>query len=226
MAVDLRPSDRTWFKRCRRSWDFSSRLRRNLEPVECRRSLRRHQLAVADFRDRESTARGACPRARHDGVDQDGPHEAPVGHARAAGLAARRHDVRRSDENFQPGASRISRHRPQFRGQNCGWRHRRRDAIWSAQLFNNRIDAGVTRTFLVLVAIVVLANARIWWQLLSGKRTAQLHEEPYVPVAERPRRLEVRSAGESAGGSAIWRELPGFLHFAAHGGKVGFEVVP
>ena len=39
MAVDLRPSDRTWFKRCRRSWDFSSRLRQNLEPVEKRYAL-------------------------------------------------------------------------------------------------------------------------------------------------------------------------------------------
>jgi hypothetical protein len=33
VASDLRPSDRTWFKRCRRSWDLGSRLRRNLEPV-------------------------------------------------------------------------------------------------------------------------------------------------------------------------------------------------
>ena len=51
-----------------------------------------------------------------------------------------------------------------------------------AQLFNNRVDAAVTATFLVLVAIVVLANARIWWQLLSGRRAVQLREEPYVPV--------------------------------------------
>jgi hypothetical protein len=36
VAADLRPSDRLWFKRCRRSWDFSSRLRRNLEPAERR----------------------------------------------------------------------------------------------------------------------------------------------------------------------------------------------
>jgi hypothetical protein len=39
VAADLRPSDRIWFKRCRRSWDFSSRLRRNLEPVEPHYSL-------------------------------------------------------------------------------------------------------------------------------------------------------------------------------------------
>jgi carbon starvation protein len=58
--------------------------------------------------------------------------------------------------------------------------------MWSAQLFNNRVDAAVTAVFLVLVAIVVVANARIWWQLLSGKRPAQLHEAPYVvaPAAE------------------------------------------
>jgi carbon starvation protein len=51
---------------------------------------------------------------------------------------------------------------------------------WSAQLFNNRVDAVVTATFLVLVAIVVIANARVWWQLLSGRRKAELREEPYV----------------------------------------------
>jgi len=39
VAADLRPSDRLWFKRCRRSWDFSSRLRRNLEPAPARYTL-------------------------------------------------------------------------------------------------------------------------------------------------------------------------------------------
>jgi hypothetical protein len=33
MAFALRPSDRLWFRRCRRAWDFGSRLRRNLEPA-------------------------------------------------------------------------------------------------------------------------------------------------------------------------------------------------
>ena len=55
--------------------------------------------------------------------------------------------------------------------------------IWGAQLFNNRVDAAVTAVFLILVTIVVIANARIWWQLLSGRRVAQLREEPYVAVA-------------------------------------------
>ena len=52
--------------------------------------------------------------------------------------------------------------------------------MWNAQLFNNRVDAAITAVFLVLVAVVVFANARLWWQLLSGKRTSPLHEEPYV----------------------------------------------
>ena len=55
-------------------------------------------------------------------------------------------------------------------------------AAWQAQLLNNRIDAAVTGMFLVLVLIVLLANARVWWQLLAGKRRADPQEDPYVPV--------------------------------------------
>ncbi len=53
-------------------------------------------------------------------------------------------------------------------------------ATWNAQLFNNRVDAVVTAVFLLLVTIVVVANARMWWQLVSGRQTAPLREEPYV----------------------------------------------
>jgi carbon starvation protein len=56
-------------------------------------------------------------------------------------------------------------------------------AAWNSQLFNNRVDAAVTAVFLVLVTIVVIANARTWWQLHSGRRVAPLREEPYVAVA-------------------------------------------
>jgi carbon starvation protein len=55
-------------------------------------------------------------------------------------------------------------------------------AGWKSQLLNNRIDAVVVATFLALVLIVVIANGRIWWQLLAGKRTPKLHEEPYIPL--------------------------------------------
>jgi len=56
-------------------------------------------------------------------------------------------------------------------------------STWQHQLVNSYINAAVTGTFLVLVAIVVLTCARVWWQLLAGKRAADLHEEPYVAVA-------------------------------------------
>jgi len=48
---------------------------------------------------------------------------------------------------------------------------------------NNRIDAVVTGVFLILVAVVVFASARLWLQLLAGRRGSQLHEEPYVAAA-------------------------------------------
>ncbi len=46
--------------------------------------------------------------------------------------------------------------------------------------FNARVDAAVTAVFLLLVAVVVLANARVWWLLLAGKRAPALTEEPFV----------------------------------------------
>jgi len=56
-------------------------------------------------------------------------------------------------------------------------------AQWERLLFNSQVNALVTGTFLVLVAIVVVANARVWWQLLAGKTVPVLHEEPYVAVS-------------------------------------------
>jgi carbon starvation protein len=52
--------------------------------------------------------------------------------------------------------------------------------------FNARVDAAVTAVFLVLVAVVVLANARVWRSLLTGGRAPALSEEPFV--ASRPAR--------------------------------------
>jgi carbon starvation protein len=53
---------------------------------------------------------------------------------------------------------------------------------WKAQVLNNHIDVAVTGAFMVLVLIIVVASARVWWQLLAGKRPADLHEEPYVAL--------------------------------------------
>lgn len=53
---------------------------------------------------------------------------------------------------------------------------------WSQLLFNNQVNAVVTGAFLVLVATVLITCARVWWQLLAGRRAPDLHEEPYVAV--------------------------------------------
>jgi carbon starvation protein len=51
------------------------------------------------------------------------------------------------------------------------------------QIFNGYVDALVTAAFLLLVAIVVTANARVWIRLLINPSSAQLNEDPYVAVA-------------------------------------------
>lgn len=56
-------------------------------------------------------------------------------------------------------------------------------AQWERLRFNTELNAVVTGTFLVLVALVVAANGRVWWQLLAGGRAAELREEPYVAVS-------------------------------------------
>jgi carbon starvation protein len=48
------------------------------------------------------------------------------------------------------------------------------------QAFNAHVDAAVTAIFLLLVAVVVLANARVWASLLAGRRAPGLCEEPFV----------------------------------------------
>jgi carbon starvation protein len=48
------------------------------------------------------------------------------------------------------------------------------------QAFNAHVDAAVTAVFLILVAVIVAANARIWWLLLAGRRAPDLREEPFV----------------------------------------------
>jgi carbon starvation protein len=45
---------------------------------------------------------------------------------------------------------------------------------------NAHVDAAVTGVFLLLVAVITLANARVWWLLLAGRREPDLREEPFV----------------------------------------------
>jgi carbon starvation protein len=48
------------------------------------------------------------------------------------------------------------------------------------QALNAHVDAAVTAVFLILVAVIVIANARVWWLLLAGRRGPELREEPFV----------------------------------------------
>lgn len=57
-------------------------------------------------------------------------------------------------------------------------------AQWSQLLFNNRVDAAVTGAFLVLVLLVVASSAWVCVQILTGRRRADLHEDPRVPVGQ------------------------------------------
>ena len=58
--------------------------------------------------------------------------------------------------------------------------------MWRSQLRNNHIDAAVPGAFMALVLIIVAASARVWWQLLAGRRTPGLREEQYVPLVGSP----------------------------------------
>ncbi len=53
-------------------------------------------------------------------------------------------------------------------------------ALGARQALNAWVDAAATAAFVVLSVVVVLANARVWWLLLAGRRAPDLHEEPFV----------------------------------------------
>jgi carbon starvation protein len=50
-----------------------------------------------------------------------------------------------------------------------------------AVIFNERLDAVVCGIFLVLVAVIVLDSARVWFGLLRGTRVAVSSESPFIP---------------------------------------------
>jgi len=50
---------------------------------------------------------------------------------------------------------------------------------WHQQMLNNNINAIVTAGFLVLVILVVAANAIVWWKILVGKKRPALREDDF-----------------------------------------------
>jgi len=47
-------------------------------------------------------------------------------------------------------------------------------------IFNNRLDAGVTGFFALLILLLLAEAASEWYRILSGRRTARITETPYV----------------------------------------------
>jgi len=50
-------------------------------------------------------------------------------------------------------------------------------------IFNNRLDAGVTALFAVLVLVILADSAREWFAILSRRKVPVLCEAEYVPSA-------------------------------------------
>jgi len=50
-------------------------------------------------------------------------------------------------------------------------------------IFNNRLDAGVTAVFAVLVLVILVDSAREWFAILSRRKVPVLCEAEYVPSA-------------------------------------------
>ena len=53
-------------------------------------------------------------------------------------------------------------------------------AATASLIFNARLDAGITAVFMILVAVILVDSLRVWVGVLSGKRSPQLNETPYV----------------------------------------------
>jgi carbon starvation protein len=53
-------------------------------------------------------------------------------------------------------------------------------------LFNARLDIVVVAVFLGFVAVITMGCMWEWWRILSGAKRAEIHEAPYVALAENP----------------------------------------
>jgi carbon starvation protein len=59
-------------------------------------------------------------------------------------------------------------------------------------IFNNQVDIVVTAVFMVLVCLIVLANAHLWLRIMFGKSSA-LHEEAAISLDD----PNIRSSAEA-----------------------------
>jgi carbon starvation protein len=59
-------------------------------------------------------------------------------------------------------------------------------AATQAQIFNNRLDAVVCGTFLILVTLILADSIRLWTNILRGSVEAKVNESPFVLSQLRP----------------------------------------
>jgi len=50
-------------------------------------------------------------------------------------------------------------------------------------IFNDRLDAVLTSTFLIITVLVVLSSAREWVLILTRRKPAKVQESPFVETA-------------------------------------------
>ncbi len=51
------------------------------------------------------------------------------------------------------------------------------------QIFNDRLNTGVSLFFMAVVGLLIVASAREWWLVLSKRKPAVVHEAPFVQSA-------------------------------------------
>jgi carbon starvation protein len=57
------------------------------------------------------------------------------------------------------------------------------DATAGRLIFNDRLNTAVALFFMVVVALLIVTSAWEWWLVLSRRKTAVVHEAPYVETA-------------------------------------------
>ena len=68
----------------------------------------------------------------------------------------------------------------ELRGKLAGGGTEEQLATWQSLLFNSNVNAAVTASFLLLVVLIVLSSARVWFRIMAGRPTIPLQEDPFV----------------------------------------------
>ena len=137
------------------------------------RSAGRNQFAVAAVRNRQPTAGDRCAVRGHDHHHQDGQSALRGGDAGPAGVAGRGDVYRVVAQDFRSqSAHRIS--------VACARSWLAAPAANARLIFNDRLDAVVTGTLVVMVALILIESAVEWLRVLSGRKQARVKESPFV----------------------------------------------